>query len=87
MSGTLLKRLIKIALIHSRSSERAHIPLDEREEHLLKRLPEQSTFEKRLFLLPLDNQDAAGLSNSPFCRLRRLGEEGVARTPRAPAKG
>jgi len=32
--------------------------MDEREEHLLPRLPELSTFEKCLFLLPLDNQDA-----------------------------
>ena len=28
-----------------------------------------------------------GFSNTPFCRLRRLGEEEGARTPRAPAQG
>jgi hypothetical protein len=30
---------------------------------------------------------ASGLSNATLCRLRRLGEEESARTPRAPAQG
>jgi hypothetical protein len=31
--------------------------------------------------------EKAGLSNATLCRLRRLGEEESARTPRAPAQG
>jgi len=38
-------------------------------------------------LVAIINREKSGLSNAPFCRLRRLGEEEGARTPRAPAKG